>query len=157
MTNFDLTTNSLIEKLYTISMKVKYCIYQLIAKFIFKQQTLNQIRQFGRAYSNLTSFYQKKLKYFNDFQNQNFSVLLLKWTQRMEEKQNQIVFHGTYSNLMSYLFYQKILKYLNHFQNHSLSVLWLKWSQARQKRNKVRHLFVGQIQIWHHFSSVTKY
>ena len=29
-----------------------------------------------RAYSNLTSFfYGKKLRHFNDFQNQNFSVL----------------------------------------------------------------------------------
>ena len=29
------------------------------------------------------------LKYFNDFQNQHFSVLWLKWTQTMETKQNQ--------------------------------------------------------------------
>ena len=35
---------------------------------------------FHGAYSNLTRylFYQKTLKYFNDFQNQNFSFLRLK-------------------------------------------------------------------------------
>ena len=50
-----------------------------------------------------TFFYQNILKYFNDFQNQNFSVLWLKWTQIMEMKQNQTFFHGTYSNLTNFL------------------------------------------------------
>ena len=49
---------------------------------------------FHRTYSNLTSFFFffliiKKLKYFNDFPNQNFSVLWLKWTQVIEIKQNR--------------------------------------------------------------------
>ena len=42
--------------------------------------------------------YQKLLKYFNDFQNRNFSVLRLKRTQTMELKQDQTFFRGTYSN-----------------------------------------------------------
>ena len=46
-----------------------------------------------------TFFYQDILKYFNDFQNRNFSVLGLKWTQAMEMEQNQTFFQGTYSNL----------------------------------------------------------
>ena len=37
----------------------------------------------------LNFFDQKILKYFNDFQNQNFSVLWLKWTKTTEMKQNQ--------------------------------------------------------------------
>ena len=57
-------------------------------------------------------FYQKILKYFSDFQNRNFSVLWLKWTQAIEMKQNQTFFHGTYSNLTltSYLFLSKNIK-----------------------------------------------
>ena len=34
-------------------------------------------------------FLSKMLKYFHDFQNQNFSVLWLKWIQIIEMKQNQ--------------------------------------------------------------------
>ena len=61
--------------------------------------------------SDTISFFIKKiLKYFNDFQNQNFSVLWLKWTQTMEMKQNQTFFHGTYSNLTPYLFLLKNIK-----------------------------------------------
>ena len=39
----------------------------------------------------------KILKYFSDFENQNFSVLWLKWTQVMEMKQHQAFSHGAYS------------------------------------------------------------
>ena len=51
---------------------------------------------FHGEYLNLTAylFYQNILKYFNDFQNRNFSVLWPKWSQAIEVKQNQ-----TYSNL----------------------------------------------------------
>ena len=34
------------------------------------------------------TFFIKTLKYFNDFQNRNFSVLWLKWVQTMGLKQN---------------------------------------------------------------------
>ena len=71
-------------------------------------------------------FCDQKVKYFNDFQNQNFSVLWLKWTRTMEVRQNQISFHGAYSHLTSYLFFIKkrsismtfkikILKYFGDF------------------------------------------
>ena len=42
--NFDLTTDSLIEKYCTISIKYKFCISQLAAKVKLKKQSLNQIR-----------------------------------------------------------------------------------------------------------------
>ena len=48
-------------------------------------------------------FYQKTLKYFNDFQNRNFTVL---WTQTMEIKQNQTFFHGA-NSLWHHLFLLK--------------------------------------------------
>ena len=42
--NFDLTTDSLIEKYQTNSIKFKILISQLIVKILFKQKSLNQIR-----------------------------------------------------------------------------------------------------------------
>ena len=95
------------------------------------------------------------MKYFNGFQNQNFSVLWLIWIQRMELKQNQTFLHGTYSNLTSYIIFSKN-KSFNDFQNQNLSVLWLKWTQTMEiKQNPT--LSMRQIQIWHHFSLVAKY
>ena len=71
------------------------------------------------------------LKYFNDFQNQNFSILWLKRSQTIGKKQNQTSFHETYLNLTAYLFfYQYILKHFNDFQNREFSVLWLKWTET---------------------------
>ena len=49
-----------------------------------------------KTYSNLTFLLQKTIKYFNDFPNQIFSVLWLKWTKTMQMKQNQRFFHGFY-------------------------------------------------------------
>ena len=45
-TNFDLTTDSLIEKYQTISIKFKIPISQLIAKNLLKQRCLNEIRHY---------------------------------------------------------------------------------------------------------------
>ena len=71
-------------------------------------------------------FYHKILKYFNDFQNQNFSLSRLKWTRTMEMKQK--FFHGTYSNLKSFFIGHKILKYFNDFCNLHLSISLQKWA-----------------------------
>ena len=46
--------------------------------------------------------YQKLLKYFNDFQNRNFSVLWLKWTQTMGLKQNQTFSVGDIQVILKY-------------------------------------------------------
>ena len=57
-----------------------------------KQWKWNKIRYFLHwTYSNLTPyrFYQEILKYFSDFQNRNFIVLWLKWTQTMEMKRTR--------------------------------------------------------------------
>ena len=90
-------------KIPNYSIKVKICISQLIAKIELKQRSLNQIRHCLMVHIQIWhhSFYQKTLKYFNDFQNQHFSVLWLKWTQTMEMKQNQIFSHEPYLNLTS--------------------------------------------------------
>ena len=55
-------------------------------------------------------FYRNILEYFHDFQNQNFSLLWLKWTQTRGMKQNHTFFHQTYSNLVPYLFVSKHIK-----------------------------------------------
>ena len=125
---------------------------------------------FDGAYSNLTPnlFYQKFLKYFNDFENRNFSVLLLTWTQIMKMKQNQTFVHGAYSNLtpnhflsknIEVFFYQKILKYFNDFSNWSFSVLWLKTTQAMEmKQNQTFFPWdIFKSQIIFHWSQKIKY
>ena len=78
-------------------------------------------------------FYQKILKYFNDFQNRNFSVLWLKWTQTMKMKQNQTFIHRAYLNLISFLLAPKTLKYFNDLHNWHLSISLHKWVQTKIK------------------------
>ena len=70
-------------------------------------------------YSNLLSYLldKKILKSFNDFQNQIFSVLWLKWIELMEIKQNQTFLIGAYSNLTLFIIGCKKLKYFNDFSH----------------------------------------
>ena len=75
-----LTTDSVIQKYWLISIKFKICISQLIAKSLLKQLNLNQIRHYLPGHSQIWChifFSQKMLKYFNDSKNQSFSVLWL--------------------------------------------------------------------------------
>ena len=60
-----------------------------------------------------TISFNRILKYFNDFQNRNFSVLRLKWTQTVEMKQNQTFFHGSFQ-IWCHIFF--LLKYIKEFQ-----------------------------------------
>ena len=91
--------------------------------------------------SDTKSFFIKKC--FNDFQNRNFSVLWLKWTQTMEMKQNQTFFHGTCSHLTPYLSLSKII---DIFQYHSKSkFLSFMTKVDPNNRSKIRHFSVGHI------------
>ena len=110
---------------------------------------------FDRTYSNLTSyiilskyFLSKKLKYFHDFQNRNFSVLWLKWTEAMEMKHSQTFFQGKYSNVTSFFIGCKMVTYFNNFPISSQ-----KWAQI----NKMKWNETGHAQIWQHFSLFRKY
>ena len=67
--------------------------------------------------SNTISFYQKILKYFNDFQNSNISVLLTKVNPNNGIKTNQTFLCGAYSNLTLLFIGHKMLKYFNDFYN----------------------------------------
>ena len=78
-------------------------------------------------------FYQKILKYFNDFQNRNFSVLWLKWTQTMKMKQNQTFIHRAYLNLISFLFAARTLKYFKTFIIGIFQSSFNKWVQTKIK------------------------
>ena len=73
-------------------------------------------------------FYLNISKYFNDFQNQNFSILRLKWIEATEIKQNQTFFYRTYSNLTLFFIGLKILKYVNDFYYWQFSILLQKWA-----------------------------
>ena len=101
------------------NLKFKIRIFQLINKILLKQRSLNQIRHCLTGHNQTWHhiFFIKTLKYFNDFQNQNFSILWLKWTQTIGMKQNQIFFLWTYTNLTSFFIGHKILKYFNDFCN----------------------------------------
>ena len=97
-----------------------------------KQWKWNKIRHFSIGHIQIWHhifLYQKLLKYFNDFQNQNFSVLWLKWTWIMEITLNQTFFHRTYSNLTPYLSLSKNIKIFQWLSKSNFSVLWLKWTQ----------------------------
>ena len=83
--------------------------------------------------SDTISFLSKHIKSFNGFQNENFSVLYLKWTQTMEMKQNHIVPWDIFKFDIMY-FFIKTLKYFNDFQNWNFSVLWLKWNQTEEMK-----------------------
>ena len=98
-------------------------------------------------------FYQKTLKYFNDFQNRNFTVL---WTQTMEIKQNQTFFHGA-NSLWHHLFLLKKYSIISMTFKIKISQFYDHIEPKQWKWNKIRHFFMRNIQIWHYFSLVTKY
>ena len=107
-------------------------------------KTKSGIFPWDKLKSDTKSFFIKKmLKHFNDFQNRNFSVLWLKWTQTMKMKQNQTFFHGTYSHLTPYLSLSKII---NIFQYHSKSkFLSFMTKVDPNNRSKIRHFSVAHI------------
>ena len=98
----------------------------------------NKIRHFSMAHIqiwlHIFFFYRNILKYFNDFQYLNFSVLLLKLTQTIKMKENQTFFHVTYSNLTTYLFSSKNIKVFEWLLNRTFWVLWLKWTQTMEMK-----------------------
>ena len=72
----------------------------------------------------MSFFHKNKIRYyFNDFQNQNISVLLAKENpDNRKTKQNQTFFHGTYSNLTLFSTGRKTLQYSNDFCKLYLSI-----------------------------------
>ena len=156
-TNLDLTSDSLIEKYWTISIKFKIRISQLIAKILLKQRSLNQIRHCltGHIQSWYHLLFGNK-KYFNDFQNRNFWVLWLNWIQTMEKKQNQTFFHGAYSNLTSYTFLLKNIKVLQWFSKSKFLSFITEVNPNNENETKSGIFFMGHIQIWYYFWLVPK-
>ena len=83
-----------------------------------KKWKWNKIRNFSMGHIQIWHFFhQNILKYLSDFQNWNFWILWLKWTQTMGMKQTQTFFPGTYSNLMLFFIGRKILENFNDFYN----------------------------------------
>ena len=117
------------------NIKFKILIFQLFAKILLKQRSLNQSRHCltGIIQISIIFFDQKILiKYFNDFDNKNLSVLWLKWTQTMKIKKNQTSFHGSYLNLTSFFIGRKVLKCFNdwnfsiHYKSEHKQINWNK-------------------------------
>ena len=94
----------------------------------------------------ISPFYQNILKYFNNFQNRNFSILWLKQTQIMGMKQNHTILHGTYSNLT---FFSLVVKYWNismtiiigtfqsHYKSEHNQVKWNKITRDMCKSDSI--------------------
>ena len=60
-------------------------------------------------------FLSKIVKIFKSHSKSEFLSFMTQVNQTMEVKQNQIYFHGTYSNLTLFFIGHKILKYSNNF------------------------------------------
>ena len=139
-------------------MKFIICISQLITKILLKHQSLDNIRHCLTEHNHIWRFfYQKTLKYFNDLQNQNFSVLWLKWTQTMEMKKNQIFFHGTYSNLAPHLFLSKNIKLFQWLSKSKFLSIMTKVNPNNGNETKSDIFSMGHIQIWHNIFFIKKY
>ena len=65
--------------------------------------------------SDHLSFLSKNVKIFKSLSKSKFLSFMTKVNQTMDVKQNQIYFHGTYSNLTLFFIGHKILKYSNDF------------------------------------------
>ena len=77
-----------------------------------RNETKSDIFPYDIFKSDNIFFYPKILKYFNDFQNRNFSVLT-KVNENIENEKNQAYFHEAYSNLTLFFNDCKILQYLS--------------------------------------------
>ena len=75
-------------------------------------------------------------------ENQNLSVLSLKWTETTEMKQIRYFPIGHIQTWHQITFYQNILKYFSDFWNRNFSILWLKWTQ-KIKMEKYQTFFHG--------------
>ena len=84
---------------------LKCAFLNLLPKLSSKMKLRPNQTLFDRTHSNMKSSfsYQKILYYINDFQNRNFPVLWLKWTQTMKVKQNQTFFHGIYLSSVEHI------------------------------------------------------
>ena len=124
-------------------MKFKIGTSQLIAKILLTQWSLNQVRQWVTRHSNPTFFFliKKQLKYFNEFQNLNFSILWVKWAQTMEMKQYQTFYHETCSYLTSYTFLSKNIKVFQWLWKSKFLSFMTKVNSSN--RNETKSFFHG--------------
>ena len=80
---------------------------------------------------------QKTLKYFNDIQNRNFSVLrLVNPKNGNETKSDQTFFHGTYSNLTTYLYLSKNIKVFQRLSKSKLLSFMTKVNTNNENETK---------------------
>ena len=102
---------------------------------------------FYDTYSILTPYLSlsKNIKVFHWLLKSIFLCLWLTRAQTMEMEQNQAFFIG------------HIQKYSSFSMTFKMEVSqFYDWSEPKKrKRNKIRHFFMGYIQIWRHFSLVS--
>ena len=117
----------------------------------------NKIRHFSMGDIQMWHlFYRNILKYLNDFHNQNFSILWLKWTQTMEMKQSQTFFYGRYSNVTTFLSkHIKVFKWLSQskFFNFMAKVNSNNGNKTKSDLFKSKSIFIGRkmLKYFHDF------
>ena len=97
----------------------------------------------GRLLLNLTTnhFSSKNIKAFQWLLKSKPLSIMTALNKIMETKQNQTLFHESYSNLISFFIGHKILKCFNNFYNWHLSILVQKSAQTSKRGTLFKWLF----------------
>ena len=132
-----------------------YCQISTQTKTLKPNQTL-----FHSTYLNLAAItlIKKRVKCFNDFQNENFSVLWLKWTHAIRIKQSQTFLHETYSNLTSYLFLSKNIRVFQWLSKSKFlnSVTKVNTNNGNETKSDILSWDIFKSDILFHWSQNTK-
>ena len=97
----------------------------------------------GRLLLNLTTYHfsSKNIKAFQWLLKSKPLSIMTALNKIMETKQNQTLFHESYSNLISFFIDHKILKCFNNFYNWHLSILVQKSAQTSKRGTLFKWLF----------------
>ena len=97
----------------------------------------------GRLLLNLTTYHfsSKNIKAFQWLLKSKPLSIMTALNKIMETKQNQTLFHESYSNLISFFIGHKILKCFNNFYNWHLSILVQKSAQTSKRGTLFKWLF----------------
>ena len=129
---------------------------QVIAKFLLKQQSLNQMRHWLTAHNQILHFFIKKYESIS----MTFKIGISQFYEQYEPKQwkwNKLrhfsmehiqIWHQIFLTKKSSISMTLKIK-ISQFYDVSEPKQW-KW-------NKIILFSIGNVQIWHHFSLVTKY
>ena len=150
-TIFDLTTDFLIKKYWTISIKLKTFISQIIARILLKQQNLNQIKHVHCIDIDIYMYFYFYSFFF--FWSQN--VIAFQWLSKFFSfvtKVNPSNGNETKSDIFRWdilksdaiFFYQKTLKCFNVFQRYTQAIEMKQNQTFFQETYSIKPFFIGR-------------